>query len=165
MTVSYMKSFITSILFVFLLSPNASANEVTPWTPYQLITEIVHDLEEICKAQKINPFINFIALDTNKTPTDVYNRSYELLEKVTQLIEKEGFKTNYTVTLPDIKTGRKLPSDVSIILQKVRDAVHHIKSSKNIDISEKDIEENIVVTPPYVYQKLLRAIALVDKLL
>lgn len=159
------KKRIRLLFFIIIFMPFSSfAEEITPFDSYKAISKIIYDLEEIYKSKRLNIIIDNIPLDKNKTPTDVYDQSYILLQKAIMLSHKDGFKTDYDIKLPPKKIGRKIPVDVVEVLLEVLKITDSIRY--NMGISKEyyvDIEPG--VTPPYTYQKVSKAIILVDKLL
>lgn len=156
------------ILLILLISfpVNIHAQEVTPWDPYKMISKIVNDLQEICKANNISTIVDNIPLDRNKTPTDVYEKAYLLLEKMHALVNSKRYAAgnDKMATLPPQKKGRMIPADVLEVLMAVSNIADIIKQKEGIR-QDSEIVPEPGITPPYVYQKTIKAIALVDKLL
>ncbi len=154
-----------NLCFISAQLDELSGVSITPKDVYMRIITIVDDLEKIRAKKQVTTAIPDIPFDPNKTPTDVYNSAYRLLEKLQQLSQKPGFTITGGIVLPPKKTGRLLPKDVIELLNIIQTEVNALKLTSGIQEKSQPIATRIINIPPYVYQQVVKAIELVDSLL
>ncbi|MDB2414997.1 hypothetical protein N9W34_04415 [Rickettsiales bacterium] len=151
---------------IFILTANISyAQEVSPWSPYKVISEIINDLHYIRRTSNVDLVIDSAQFNKNKTPDDVYDQSLLLMQKLDILTKKEKYKIEYQISIPQRPEERMIPSDVLKLLNEIKTVTGKIVEKLGDDSQLPEVYPEPGMTPPYVYQKVIKAHMLLDTLL
>lgn len=164
-----MTRFFTWILIVciasIVLPREVFAQHVMPKHELQVMLQIKEGLKDIHVIKGANSTIYSVKRDAQKTPTDVYDKTYVLLQNLVRLSQKPGYKILKPIDLPPRQEGRKVPADSLALMQIALEIVTAIRFSVGSDkeISPTPLQQG--VTPPDIYQELERANRLLEVLL
>ncbi len=139
--------------------------EITPAHNYQQASDIISGLRVLRQQQHITTVTKAISRDSNITPTDVYNNSYQLLEKLSQLASKPADKSLSKIKLPVKKSGRMIPADSEPLLQQAKNITNTLLSNYQYQYQPVPALYSPGMTPPDVDMLVRKAIMLTDSLL
>lgn len=141
------------------------AEETTPSHALHTLTEVINDLQEIRKIKGIDNPIEAVIRDPNKTPTDVYENIYALAKKLRTLSKRPEYRLAKPMQLPKKLRGRKVPEDVVALVQQIRKVTKAFRHAAGVRHESQEAPLLYGKTPPDIYQKASKALALADTLL
>ncbi len=145
---------------MFVLHPAQAAEKITPSHVYQVVDNVVYELELLLDANFSNADVAMIPAN-NKRPRHVIQGAQEVLRKISVLKQINGLTMGPIAPLPIREiTPADVKTQVDRILKEVRDLRPVFKITKTA--KKASLQDG--KTPSDVYARMLQASAMIDRL-